>query len=87
MVEQLLQDISKELSVLEVMSVFNGDTAPLTKLQPLLVEFIRERLLVGEIPQLDTLMEEKAVKAFIRGCLPSLRAIEVRVTIVTSNVL
>lgn len=26
MVERLLQDISKELSVLEVMSVFNGDT-------------------------------------------------------------
>ena len=77
MVERLLQDISKELSVLEVMSVFNGDTAPLGRLQPVLLEFVREKLLYGDIPTLDREREEAAVRSFIRGCLTSLRGVEV----------
>ncbi len=75
MVERLLQDISKRLSVLEVMSVFNGATAPLEQLQPVLREFVRERLLFGDIPVPGR--ESEAVRNFIQGCLPSLRAIEV----------
>lgn len=77
MVERLLQDISKRLSVLEVMSVFNGATAPLEQLQPILREFVRERLLFGDIP--DPGREKEAVRTFIQGCLPSLRAVEVSV--------
>ncbi|XP_064395426.1 uncharacterized protein LOC135342588 isoform X2 [Halichondria panicea] len=74
MVEKLLQDISKELSVLEVMSVFNGATAPLERLQPLLREFLREKLLFGSLPDIGK--EETAVKNFTQGCLSSLRAVE-----------
>ncbi len=77
MVEKLLQDISKELSVLEVMSVFNGATAPLERLQPLLREFLREKLLFGSLPDIGK--EETAVKNFTQGCLSSLRAVEVSI--------
>lgn len=77
MVEKLLQDISKELSVLEVMSVFNGALTPLRRLRPVLVEFIRERLLYGQKPLRNAEHSDIAVRNFLHGCLPSLRAIEV----------
>ena len=75
MVEQILKVISRELSVVEVMQVFKGQVEPAQRLQPGLFNFVREKLLDGEIPTKER--KDQAVTAFLENCIPSLERVEV----------
>lgn len=79
MVEQLLKAISHQLSVVDVMSVFQGNIEPIQGLQPTLLHFIQEKLLYGAQPTMER--KDQAVKTFLAECVRSIRAIEVRVSL------
>jgi len=74
MVEQLLQTISRELSVVEVMGVFRGSIDPIQQLQPALINFVREHCLNGAKPTPDR--REQAVETFLAGCIPGVTMVE-----------
>ena len=76
MVEMLLKAISHQITVIEVMSVFQGNTDPLKKLQQPLINFIRDRTLYGAPPTAER--SDTAVKNFLMNCQSSVRAVEVR---------
>ena len=76
MVEMLLKAISHQISVIEVMSVFQGNTEPLKKLQQPLVNFLEDKLLYGAKPTPER--KETAVRNFLINCQSSVRAVEVR---------
>ena len=75
MVEQLLKAISHQLSVVDVMSVFQGNIEPIRDLQPTLLHFLQEKLLYGATPSAER--KGQAVKNFLAECVRSIRAIEV----------
>ena len=75
MVEQILKVVSRELSVVEVMKVFKGETAPAERLQPSLFGWVREKLLHGDIPTPGR--QQQAVEAFLENCKDSLALHEV----------
>ena len=75
MVEMLLKAISHQISVIEVMSVFQGNTDPLKKLQQPLVNFIEDKVLYGAPPTPER--RDIAVRNFLMNCLSSVKAVEV----------
>ena len=77
MVEMLLKAISRQISVIEVMSVFQGNTDPLKKLQTPLKNFIEDKILYGAPPTPER--KEMAVVNFLMNCERSVREVEVRV--------
>ena len=76
MVEMLLKAISHQISVIEVMSVFQGNTDPLSKLQQPLLNFLEDKVLYGATPTPEK--KEVAVRNFLTHCQSSIRAVEVR---------
>lgn len=73
--EDILKVVSRELSALEVMQVFKGEVAPVQRLRPGLLNFVKEKLLDGDTPcKAD---RDRAVEAFLANLVPSLRAVEV----------
>ena len=76
MVEMLLKAISHQISVIEVMSVFQGNSEPLRKLQQPLLNFLEDKVLYGAPPTAER--KDIAVKNFLMNCQSSIRAIEVR---------
>jgi hypothetical protein len=77
MVEMLLKAISRQISVIEVMSVFQGNTDPLKKLQTPLRNFIEDKVLYGAPPTPER--KEMAVVNFLMNCQRSVKEVEVRV--------
>ena len=77
MVEMLLKAISRQISVIEVMSVFQGNTDPLKKLQTPLKNVIEDKILYGAPPTPER--KEMAVVNFLMNCERSVREVEVRV--------
>jgi hypothetical protein len=77
MVEMLLKAISRQISVIEVMSVFQGNTDPLKKLQTPLRNFIEDKILYGAPPTPER--KEMAVVNFLMNCQRSVKEVEVRV--------
>ena len=75
MVEMLLKAISHQISVIEVMSVFQGNTDPLKKLQTPLMNFIEDKVLYGAPPTSER--KEMAVRNFLMNCQSSVKEIEV----------
>ena len=76
MVEMLLKAISHQISVIEVMSVFQGNTDPLKKLQTPLMNFLEDKVLYGAPPTPER--KETAVRNFLMNCQSSVKEVEVK---------
>lgn len=83
MVEMLLKAISHQISVIEVMSVFQGNTDPLKKLQTPLMNFIEDKVLYGARPTLER--KDMAVSNFLMNCESSVKEVEVSVELKLSK--